>query len=35
MPQQNLDDADVDAILKQVRGKAVTQRVRTDPRDCQ
>src|ERR1700741_1401053 len=29
--EQNLDDADVDAVLQQMGGKAVTQRVRSDP----
>ena len=30
MPEQRLDDADVDAVLEQVGRKAVTQRVRPD-----
>ena len=31
MAEQRLDDADVDAVLEQVRGEAVPQRVRPDP----
>ena len=31
MPQESLNDADVDPILQEVRGEAVTQRVRPDP----
>ena len=31
MPEQDLDDADVDAVLQQVGGEAVAQRVRADP----
>ena len=30
MPEQNLDDANIDILLEQVGGKAVTQRVWTD-----
>jgi hypothetical protein len=29
--KQNLDDADVDAVFQQMGGKAVAQRVRSDP----
>ena len=29
--EQRLDDADVDAVLQQVRGKAVAQRMRSNP----
>ena len=31
MPEQDLDDADVDAVLQQVGREAVAQRVRPDP----
>jgi hypothetical protein len=31
VPEQDLDDADVDILLQQVRGEAVAQRVRGDP----
>lgn len=31
MPEQDLDDPDVGAVLQQVGGEAVTQRVRSDP----
>src|SRR5271169_6025642 len=31
VPEQNLDDADIDAIFQQMGGKAVPQRVRSDP----
>ena len=31
VPQQDLDDADIDAVLQQVGGEAVAQRVRPDP----
>ena len=31
VPEQDLDDADVGAVLQQVGGEAVTQRVRPDP----
>ncbi|NIJ35293.1 hypothetical protein FHS98_003697 [Sphingomonas oligoaromativorans] len=31
MPEQDLDDADVDAVFQQMRGKAVAQRMRADP----
>ena len=31
MAEQHLDDADVDTVLEQVRGKAVAQGVRPDP----
>ena len=30
VPEQNLDDANIDILLEQVSGKAVAQRVRTD-----
>ena len=30
MPEQNLDDADIDILLEQMGGKAVAQRVRAD-----
>jgi hypothetical protein len=31
VPEQHLDDPDVDAVLQQVGGEAVAQRVRPDP----
>ena len=31
MPEQNLNQTDVDILLQQMRGKAVSQRVRRDP----
>ena len=31
MPQQHLDDADIDLLLQQVGGKAVPERVPRDP----
>jgi len=31
MSEQNLDDADIDLLLEQVRGKGVAQRVHRDP----
>ncbi len=31
VPEQDLDDADVDVLLQQVRGEAVAQGVRGDP----
>ena len=31
MPEQDLDDADVDAVLQETGGEAVAQGVRSDP----
>jgi hypothetical protein len=31
VPEQDLDDADIDAVFQQMGGKAVAQRVRSDP----